>query len=245
MSAAPRTFGLVHGAWHGAWCWDLLVPELEQRGFPCVAVDLPTEDPAAGAGEYAALVGKALAGAPGDVVLVGHSMGGLTIPVVATLRPVRLLVYLCALLPQPGRSMAEQIHDGGVFIPAWIELVRRQIGHPDGSSEWQPEAAMEAFYHDCPPEAARWAASKLRRQFGKAIDEMTPLQTWPPAASVSILCRGDRVVSPGWSRRVCRERLGRDAVELDGGHSPFLSRPGELAALLASLLPEEVPTLAL
>jgi pimeloyl-ACP methyl ester carboxylesterase len=233
VNARP-TIGLVHGAWHGAWCWDRLVPELEARGFPCVAIDLPTEDPDAGAGEYAAAVARALPARDpaGGVVLVGHSLGGLVIPLVAGLRPVRLLVFIGALLPQPGRSMGEQIREEDVFSPAWGALRRRYIRHPDGSSEWPADAAIELFYHDCPPGDARRAASRLRPQTGKAIDEVTPLRAWPAVESVSILCRDDRMVSPGWSRRVAAERLGRPPLELDGGHSPFLSRPAELAAIL-------------
>ena len=46
------TFGLVHGAWHGAWCWDLLIPELERRGHSAVAMDLPCEDPKASFSDY-------------------------------------------------------------------------------------------------------------------------------------------------------------------------------------------------
>ena len=228
------TVCLVHGAWHGAWCWDRLVPRLEARGLRCVTVDLPAEDPRAGATEYAAAVAGALAATPeaDDVVLVAHSLGGLVIPLVADLRPVRLLVFLCGFLPQPGRSMLEEIRRGDVFSQAWGGLRRRQIRHADGSWEWPAEAAIEAFYHDCPPDDARWAASRLRRQQWKVIDEITPLGAWPPVDSVSILCREDRMVSPDWSRRVAVERLGRPALELDGGHSPFLSRPAELAGLL-------------
>jgi pimeloyl-ACP methyl ester carboxylesterase len=238
------TVGLVHGAWHGAWCWDRLVPELEALGLRCVAVDLPAEDPDAGAAECAERVSEALGTAsdPAGVVVVGHSLGGLTIPIVASLRPVRLLVFLCAFLPQPGRSMSEQIRDGGVFAPGWSNLARLQTGHPDGSSEWPAEAAIEAFYHDCPPDDAGWAASRLRRQTWKVLDETTPLQAWPSAASVSILCRDDRVLSPDWSRRVAVERLGRPALELDGGHSPFLSRPDELARVLAGLVRPDGPS---
>jgi pimeloyl-ACP methyl ester carboxylesterase len=232
----PTTFGLVHGAWHGAWCWDLLVPELEARGFRCAAVDLPTEDAACGALEAAHRVADALADAPGDVAVVGHSLAGLTIPLVPTLRPVRMLVYLCALVPQPGMSMMQQIRGQGVLSPAYPDLARHQIAHPDGSSEWPPEAAIDAFYHDCPPPTARWAASRLRRQAWKAIDETTPLDSLPGVPSASILCREDRVTSPEWSRRVAPERLGRPALELEGGHSPFLARPAELADVLAALL---------
>jgi len=90
------TFGLVHGAWHGGWCWQYLIPELEARGHRAVAMDLPTDDPQAGAERYAAIVVRALDSFDEDVVLVGHSLAGLTIPVVASLRPVRHLVYLCA-----------------------------------------------------------------------------------------------------------------------------------------------------
>jgi pimeloyl-ACP methyl ester carboxylesterase len=69
-------FGLVHGAWHGGWCWERLVPELEQRGHTAVLPDLPCEDVRADATEYARVVGEALGDADGDVVLVGHSLGG-------------------------------------------------------------------------------------------------------------------------------------------------------------------------
>ena len=84
-------FGLVHGAWHRGWHWHLLVAVLAARGYRSVAVDLPTEEPDAGAEEYAATVLDALAGED-DVVLVGHSLGGLVASVVAQLRPVRALV---------------------------------------------------------------------------------------------------------------------------------------------------------
>ena len=96
----PITFVLVHGAWHGAWCWRDLMPHLERLGARAIAVDLPCDDVTAGTEAYAAHVLDALP-ASGDVVLVGHSLGGLTIPLVAAARPVRALVFLCALLPFP------------------------------------------------------------------------------------------------------------------------------------------------
>ena len=106
--------------------------------------------------------------------------------------------------------------------------------HPDGSTSWPVEAAIERFYHDCPPADARWAATKLRRQTWKPVDEITPLVAWPAVECTYILCAEDRAVVPAWSRRIARERLGETAIELPGGHLPFLSRPAELAALLAS-----------
>lgn len=235
------TFGLVHGAWHGAWCWDQLVPELEGRGFRCAAVDLPTRDPSCGGRESASMMHHAL-GEAGDVVLVGHSMGGLVIPIVAGLRPVRLLVYLTAFMAQPGRSMAEQLADGATMAPAWPALAARQIVHGDGSVAWPEDAAIEAFFHDCTPEDARWAARQLRPQTWTVLREPAPPEGWPPVESVAIACRDDRVVDPAWVRRVSMERLGKPAIELAGGHSPFLARPGELAGLLAALAAGDAAT---
>ena len=73
------TFCLVHGAWHGGWCFERLAPELEARGGRVVAPDLPCEDVEAGVSAYADVVDAALGDAE-DVVLVGHSLGGLVDP---------------------------------------------------------------------------------------------------------------------------------------------------------------------
>jgi len=92
------TFGLVHGSGHRAACWNPLVAELSRRGFQSVAVDLPCDRADAGVDDYAEVVAGALREVDGSLVLVGHSLGGLTIPVVATRRPVALLVYLAGEL---------------------------------------------------------------------------------------------------------------------------------------------------
>jgi pimeloyl-ACP methyl ester carboxylesterase len=181
-------------------------------------------------------------GDAGDVVLVGHSMGGLVIPIVVGLRPVRLLVYLTAFIPEPGRSMAEQMAEGATMAPSWPALSARQIRHDDGAVSWPEEAAVEAFYHDCTPEDARWAARRLRPQTWTVLREQAPPEGATPVDAVAIVCRDDRVVDPAWVRRVSRERLGRPAIELAGGHSPFLARPGELAGLLAALAAGDAAT---
>src|SRR5207245_8677013 len=87
------SFSLVHGAWHGGWCWDLLRAELEARGHAVDAPDLPCEDVAAGVEEYAAVV-------PAADVVVGHSLGGYTIPHVEALTHV----FLCALVGGAGAT---------------------------------------------------------------------------------------------------------------------------------------------
>lgn len=103
------TFALVHGAWHGAWCWERLTPELEARGHRVVAVDLPCDDPAETFSSYADVIVAALADEDDDVVLVAHSMGGLSMPIAAARRPVARMVFLCALIAAPGRSFLDQL----------------------------------------------------------------------------------------------------------------------------------------
>ena len=227
------TFGLVHGAWHGGWCWQYLIPELEARGHRAVAMDLPTEDPQAGAEGYAAIVRRALDSFDEDVVLVGHSLAGLTIPVVASLRPVRHLIYLCAIIPRPGAAWDDVAAEQPPF--GHYQSSTPAVGHPDGSASCPEERAVELFYHDCPADRARWAAGLLRRQNWRVSQEITPLAAFPDVPASSILCTGDRVVDPAWSRAAAQGVLGVRPIELSGGHSPFLAQPARLADVLHGL----------
>jgi hypothetical protein len=221
------TFGLVHGAGHGAWCWERVVPPLVARGHRVVPMDLPREDLGMGCVGYA--------GPPhDDLVLVGHSLG-LTIPLVAARQPVRALVFPCAALPAFGESIEDQsARDASTYAPGYAAHPGR-VRHPDGSSSWTSEAAVEVFDHDCAPVEAGAAVARLRRQSAAPRRERCPLSDWPPGRRVSIVCREDRAIAVDWARRAARDRLGVAPIELDGSHSPFLSRPGELAALLAGV----------
>jgi pimeloyl-ACP methyl ester carboxylesterase len=228
------TFGLVHGAWHGAWCWDRLIPELEGHGHAVIAVELPAEDPAADCAAYAQVVLEQTAAAGDDLVLVGHSLGGLTIPLVAAARPARKLVFVCALLPLPGMSLIEQlVREPETFAPGFgAGLARDELDR----SYWADEdAAAESLYADCPRQLATWAVGRLRHQGRPPNTEPCPLEQWPAVESVSLFASDDAVMNPRWSRTVALERLGVNAIELPGGHSPFLSRPAELAEALVSV----------
>ena len=224
---------LVHGSFHGAWCWDLLRPELERMGHHVITMDLPISDPGLFAADYARAIEGAL-----DVdsvpLLVAHSMAGLIAPLVATHRPVRRLVFLAAFLPSPGLSANDQRmteHIDGPVPPKtdeWTDL---------GDDVWMvgPNTATELFFPDAPAAVARWATQRLRPQSYGILSEKTPLTAWPDVESRSIVCRDDRAINPVWVRASARERLGVDAVEIGGGHSPFLARPAELAHILDSM----------
>jgi pimeloyl-ACP methyl ester carboxylesterase len=227
------TFCLIHGSWHGKWCFERLTPYLEAAGHRALAVELPSDRPGTTCSEYAEVVAAELGDDDDDVILVGHSFGGLTIPLVPALRPVRSLVYLAALIPKPGMSMSEQFESGeeAIVFDGGREL------DPEGKlSQWSDrEAAIAAMYHDCTPEDASWAWSKLRPQSRAAQNEVCPLNELPDLRSSYVVCSDDRMASTEWGRRTAQARLGIDPIEIDGGHCPFLSRPRELADLLIGL----------
>lgn len=224
---------LVHGAYHGAWCWDLLRDELDRLGHRVVAVDLPISDATAGAEAYAQAVLTAAQDLDAPTI-VGHSMAGVVVPLVAAVRPVERLVFLAAFLPVPGISVNEQRSrepiDGTVPLATaeWTSL---------GDDVWLvgPNTARELFFHDVPDDLVAWATRQLRPQAYRVMNEPSPLARWPDVPMSSIVCRDDRALNPVWARAAARSRLGVEPIEIDGGHSPFLARPSELARLLDSL----------
>jgi pimeloyl-ACP methyl ester carboxylesterase len=227
------TFVLVHGAWHGPWCWERLVGELERRGHRGVAVELPVEDTAADVTRYAELVARECEAVDGPVTVVGHSLAGVVLPRLALVRPVARYVFVCAAVPLPGHSFAEQF--GLEPLKAEPDMHATEDDELERSYWPDPEQAIAGLYHDCPRGLAEWAASKLRPQARAAAREPFRAAELPSVAGGFITTREDRMFDPGWMRRAARERLGMDPVELDGGHSPMLSRPAELAELVVAL----------
>jgi len=224
------TYGLVHGAWHDASCWERLTPELEQRGHRVIAVDLPCDDPSATFSTYADLVVGALKGEQ-DIVLVGHSVAGLTIPIAAASLPVRRLIFLCALIASPGRSFLEQLEeDPEMLFPGYQAGLSEADAH---LRRWVDfELAREILYADCDEPIAKRALERLRPQALTPYGEPCPLDELPQVERAYIVCSGDRLVNPEWAGRAVSDRLGVEPVELPGSHSPFLSRPADLAHLL-------------
>jgi hypothetical protein len=229
-------FVLVHGGWHGSWCWAEEVAALARRGHSATAVDLPSEDPDAGARRYGEVIAAAVR-EPGADIVVGHSLAGLAIPLVPKLVPVGALVFLASLLPEPGRSWREQL---GTERPMADWFYHNALPHQGrdelGRSTWPPGIAAELFYHDCPQETADRAAVRLRAQSPAPIVETTPVTEFPDVPMHYVGCRDDRAVSGTWSEWAARERLGTEVTWIDGSHSPFLAGPDKLADVLLSLI---------
>ena len=230
------TFALVHGAWHGAWCWERLTPELVALGHRVITMDLPVDDSSQSFDDYAEIVCGAVANIDGDdLVLVGHSLAGQVVPLVAARRPLRCLVYLCAMPPIPGRSFAQQIADEAEMLhPDYT----RGLGKRDSEARtaWIDEGLTHFhLFGDCDERTTSAAFARLRPQATGPYRVPCSLPALPVVESTYVVCDEDRVVIPEWSRRIARDWLNAEIIEMPGSHSPFYSRPKELAELLNRL----------
>jgi pimeloyl-ACP methyl ester carboxylesterase len=210
------TYALIHGAGDVGWYWHLVDPELRNRGHDVVAPDLPCEDESAGWSEYADAVVEAI-GDRRDLVLVAQSLGGFTAPIVCDRVPADLLVFVAGMVPLPGETAND-----------WASSTWEEVG--GDRPEYDDEIAL--FYQDVPPKLAAQALRRGRDQAETPMREPWPLAAWPDVPTRYLLCRDDRVFPAEFVRRMVVERLGFAADEIDGGHTPALSRPVELAERL-------------
>lgn len=237
------TFVLVHGAGHGAWCWSRLVPELEALGHRAVTLDLPGlgDDPTPAAevtfGGSIDRVVETVENEAEPVILVGHSLGGVSISRTAELVPdrIRLLVYLSAFLPVDGDSV-----DAIYLSPEWpaetatIPPVRSADGLTVSHT---PEGARERFYQDCSEEDVAYCLARLRPQ--PLVMRHTPVRLTPerfgrvPRAYIE--CLNDQAAPIERQRKMVARSPCRTVVSLASGHSPFFSAPGELAKILSDM----------
>jgi pimeloyl-ACP methyl ester carboxylesterase len=211
------TYLLVHGAGGSAWSWHLVVAELARRGREAVAFDLPCDDDAAGLSDYV----DAAVTAAGDrtgLVVVAHSLGGFTAPLLCERLPVDLLVLVAAMVPAPGEPPGEWWANTG-----WAAARRAEVARHGGDDG--PEAT---FLHDLPPALVAEVNRHVRDQSGTPFEKPWPLERWPDVATRFILCRDDRFFPAAFLRRVVQDRLGFTPDEMGGGHLPMLARPTEL-----------------
>lgn len=238
-------FVLIHGGFHGAWCWERTIPELQKLGHQAIAIDLPghgkwRDERSTLADRCDAIVSVL---EPGDV-LVGHSGGGYDTTLAAGASPelVRHMVYLAAGLPLEGRTVLEAT--GGATAGGngeVTQLMDDQTGmlkfiRPNARGRMECvdfEAVRDFFYHDCDKETARWAFDRLTPAPVEFLVETVSVpRFWEANLPRSyIRCLQDRAKPHSMSDEVTK-RLGVEPLTIDSSHSPFLSRPQELAELL-------------
>lgn len=232
---------LIHGAWHGAWCWDDTAAALRRRGHAVTAIDLPSHGndnaPAATVtlDSYVARIGEALAAAKGQVILVGHSMGGMAISAAAEAFPEKIarLVYVTAFLPRDGESLSRlEERNPRPTIPTSLVV---SAGEP--TAVVRDDVIVPAFFHDCAPDVQKVAKARLTVQSLAPLTtpvRLTP-QRFGSIPRVYIECTDDRAISIELQRDMIAASGVDKVLSLNSSHSPFLSMPEELAAALASI----------
>ena len=196
-----------------------------------MVMDLPVDDGDATFEDYADAVLGSYPADLEDAVLVGHSLGAMVLPLVATSRPASLLVFLCGVIP----NIEGKPWDGAPPMSRPEAYETETLD--DGSSVFRTlESARLSFYADCDPQDAAWAFERLRPQNSRSLwDRPYPLTQLPDTPRVAIAGVDDAAITIEFSRTVTRPRLGVDPIEIPGAHSPFLARPRELASLLDGL----------
>jgi len=227
-------FVLIHGAWHGGWCWEELTPRLERLGHRVIAPDLPgmgaDRTPPGQVtlklwGEFVADIARAQ---NEPVILAGHSRGGIVISQAAERAPdvTKLLIYVtAALVPNGGRlwKLPEKPSN---------EDARLYVFSPDmATSTVIPTAAGHALYNTTDPVLAERAIARLGPE--PMIASTTPVQlsdeNYGRVPRVYVECLQDRISSVAAQRALVQAMPCREVITMDTDHSPFLSAPDELA----------------
>ncbi|MCX6135082.1 MAG: alpha/beta fold hydrolase [Ignavibacteriales bacterium] len=235
------TFVLIHGAWHGGWCWSKVAQLLRQSGHPVLTPDLPghggDQTPV---GEitlkkYADSVVALLDQQPAPVILVGHSMGGLVISEAAEKRPekVKSLVYVCAFLLRNGETLGGVAgRDSHALVMPNLVVAQDQV-----SARVAEGMIRQTFYTNCSLNDASSAQSRLVPQ--ALAPFMTPLQLtearYGRVPRQYVECTHDRAISIGVQREMHANSPCRKIHTLETDHSPFLSAPQELASILITI----------
>lgn len=224
---------LVHGAFHGAWCWSRVVDGLRALDVEVTALDLPghgeSRAPLSGLSEHVGAVRAEIAAGDQPIVLCGHSYGGSVITEAAdAAHPVDHLVYLAAAVPSAGESMLgcfPEVENGAIADAT--------IYHDDGVIAIDPRSAGRIFYQDCDDATAQGAIGRLGRQRLASLLEATREPAWRSVDSTYVVCSEDQAIPPVAQERMAK-RCGQ-RVSWDTGHSPMLSRPELLISLLSQL----------
>ena len=227
MDTPRPTLLLVHGAWHGSWCWDPVQQLLTESGWTVQTIDLPTVHHADKIGMHmqkdADAVAEAIAAIDGDVVVVAHSYAGVPVSQGAASPKVRHIVFIAAFALDVGESLLGAV--GGV-APDWWHVDGPLV--TAGDAQQPPQ---QLFFGDVSAELADQSAARLLTQSVLAFTDELTAAAWHDTASTYIITEQDAIF-PVPAQEALAARSGSSVSRLDTSHSPFLSQPDEVVRII-------------
>ena len=236
------TILLVHGACHGAWCWDRLAPVLACSDRRVIAPDLPGRAGRGRAGwrftlnDYAAAIVDVAVRQDQPVIAVGHSMGGMVIAAAAEAAPevFSRLVFVSAFMPVSGDSLvslaaADTDSDlEGAAKVSWLSGVVT-INRP----RFKP-----VYCGDCNEADVAWAMSRLEPESARPSTDKVKLtaERFGSVPRSYIRCTEDRALSLQMQDRMIERQPCERVASLPASHSPVLSMPDQLAAAIETVI---------
>lgn len=241
--AAPLryTFILIHGAWQGAWAWDTIIPRLREAGHDAIALDMPGNGhnpmppEQVDLAQYAAHVVDVIDSIPGPLILIGHSMGGISVAQACEARPERiaLAIYLAAFLLPDGMSVLEFYR---LNLQPWMRGAYARVTYNETGllSTIDPVSAVEVFHHKADPALAEAAALRLTPQPEGSRKSKPKLSDarFGTVPRVYIEARDDRSVHLPLQRKMQEMSPCLAVYGLDSDHAPQLSDPDGLVTLV-------------
>lgn len=231
---------LLHGSWHGAWCWEKVVPLLEEAGLTVFALDLPAhgqdQTPLKGITleSYVDCVAAVLQQLEGPAMLVGHSMAGMVISQVAERFPEKIakLVYVAGFMPETGDSLLALAN-----LQPLNDITSLIRGVPALNALYFPMEHMESFaYNTCPSGTYAQIASRFCVE--PFLPSATPVELtnerYGRVERAYIHCTEDKAITLTSQKRMV-ERSPCQVFQLHCDHSPFYSDPQGLAKILLEL----------
>jgi pimeloyl-ACP methyl ester carboxylesterase len=212
---------LVHGAWHGAWCWDGVLAELHDRAVVAVAVELPFS----GFTDDVAAARSAISSAGPDVVVCAHSYGGVVVnEATLDLNNVGHIVYLAAFI---------NTGDLSPVLSGPLPLLDGIIDLADGRSRFDPELAHRIFYGDSDAPSVAAITPRLRPMVMGGPEIAGPGLHQASVPTTYVVCGRDQAIPP--QAQYAMAERSTTVVEWPTDHSPFLTRPGQVADLLQAV----------
>lgn len=225
---AAKTVVLVHGAFADGSAWNKVVPLLQAKGLETISVQLPMTSLA----DDVAFTQRAINNAEGDVVLVGHSWGGVVITEAGADSRVSSLVYLSAFAPEKGKHIHDILEDAHKVrgIPT-VDGFSAPIVDEDKFIRLSEEAIITYFAPDIPEADARLIAASQGRLHAGALDQAPKVQAWDSKPTWYIVTSDDQMIAPD-VQRLTAKQIGATTIELAASHVAMLSKPQDVANVI-------------